>query len=159
MNLFMVSLTSKIGNHSEPLFNPISPKGIYYDAFDDDPSEDSNDLPYGDELMDAKEHEIDEPYLDSLDKYIGAKVIVPGKDAIPVLAEIRGRKRDSTGNPVGVEHPNPILDSRVYELEFPDGRVEEYSMNTIVENLVAQTDDDGCLLKITCQNLPQERCF
>ena len=31
-----------------------------------------------------------------------------------------------------------MLDSRIYELEFPDGRVEEYSVNVILENMVDQ---------------------
>lgn len=47
------------------------------------------------------------------------------------------------GNPVGTPHSNPILDSRIYELEYPDGRVEEYAMNTIIENMMEQLDDDG----------------
>ena len=31
-----------------------------------------------------------------------------------------------------------MLDSRIYELEFPDGRVEEYAVNVILENMVDQ---------------------
>lgn len=58
--------------------------------------------------------------------------MVPEKDSIPVLAEIRKRKRDSQGNPIGEANTNPIFDTRVYGLEFPDGRVEEYSVNTIM---------------------------
>ena len=32
----------------------------------------------------------------------------------------------------------PMLDSSVYELEFPDGRVEEYSANIIIMNMLDQ---------------------
>ena len=80
-----------------------------------------------------KTTEIDESYLDSLDEYIGANVVIPGRDALPVLAKVKKRKRDADGIPIGQSNPNPILDSRVYELEFPDGRVDEYSVNDISE--------------------------
>ena len=30
------------------------------------------------------------------------------------------------------------MESRIYELEFPDGRVEEYSVNVIIENMLDQ---------------------
>ena len=143
MERFMKSVEDRIGNHKTGIFDPQAPIQVYYDNFGDDRSEDDLVLPYGDEIIDAKDHEIDEAYLDSLDTYIGAKVVVPGRDAIPVLATVRGRKRDALGNPIGTSNPNPILDSRIYELEFPDGRVEEFALNTILENLIAQTDDDG----------------
>ena len=140
---FMENVESKIGNHKTGIFNMDEPRSVYYDAFGDSTDSDDLDEPFDGELVDLKHTDIDDAYLDSLDGYIGAKVVIPGRDAVPVLATIRNRKRDAEGNPVGVEHANPILDSRVYELEFPDGRVEEFSRNVIAENLIAQTDDDG----------------
>ena len=140
---FMKHVEDKIGNHKTGVFNPQAPTNVYFDTFDDDVAEDDPVLPYGDELLDAKDHEIDESYLESLDAYIGANVMVPGRDAVPVVAAICGRKCDAQGNPVGSPNANPILDSRIYKLEFLDGRIEEYSLNTILENLICQTDDDG----------------
>ena len=43
------------------------------------------DLPYGDELIDVKVEEISDAYLDALDEYIGSEIVVPGRDALPVL--------------------------------------------------------------------------
>ena len=60
-----------------------------------------------------------------------------------VLAKFRKRKRDYNNDPVGKKDVNPILDSRVYELEFPDEWVEEYAVNVIAENLLEQADDEG----------------
>ena len=48
-----------------------------------------------------------------------------------------------TTNVVNVYNENPILDTRVYEVEFPDGATSEYSVNTISENLFAQADQEG----------------
>ena len=140
---FMATIEEKIGNHRQAIFNPETPKGIYYDAFDDDHDADANVLPYGDELIDAKTEDVDEAYLEALDSYIGAEIVVPGSDSIPVLAKVKKRKRDSSGMPIGEADSNLILDTRVYELEFPDGRVEEYAVNIIAENLPNQADSDG----------------
>ena len=79
-----------------------------------------------------------------MDKYIGTQVVIPGHDNItPILESVKQQKRDYNGNPIGVKNNNPILDTRVYQLEFPDGRVDEYSVNIIAENLMSQVDDDS----------------
>jgi hypothetical protein len=38
---------------------------------------------------------------------------------------------------------NPMLNSIVYEVEFPDGQTKEYAANTIAENMLSQVDSDG----------------
>jgi hypothetical protein len=56
---------------------------------------------------------------------------------------VTARKRDMHGNPIGVSNRNPILDTRVYEVTFPDGHTAEYSANTIGECLYSQVDPEG----------------
>ena len=73
-------------------------------------------LPYGEEIQYQKEVEVNKEYIEGLDKYIGAKFVTPGKYYIPVLAWVKRRKRDALGNPIGEEHRNTILDTRIYEL-------------------------------------------
>jgi hypothetical protein len=58
-------------------------------------------------------------------------------------AKVIGRKRDSSGNPIWVSHSNPLQDTRVYEVAFPDGTMTEYSANLIATAMFAQVDDDG----------------
>lgn len=53
------------------------------------------------------------------------------------------RKRDNKGNLTGRAHPSPILDTRVFEVEFSDGHVAEYATNVIAENMFAMVDDEG----------------
>ena len=77
--------------------------------------------------------------MEELDSLIGSQVNLPDKSGIPLLVTVNKRKRDSQGHPVGRADDNPILDSRIYELEYPDGRVEEYS---ILENMVEQVDSN-----------------
>ena len=38
---------------------------------------------------------------------------------------------------------NPILDTRIFVVEFPDGRCEEYTTNIIAESILANVDDNG----------------
>ena len=140
---FMRSVEARIGNAKQPLFNLADPEHIYYDAFDDDVNGDDIYLPYGDELQEMKTEEVNDAYLETLDEYIGAEIVIPGRDGLPVLTKVKKRKRDASGVPIGESNPNPILDTRIYEVEFPDGRVEEYSVNVLAENLLNQADRDG----------------
>jgi hypothetical protein len=43
----------------------------------------------------------------------------------------------------GKEIASPIMDTRTYNVEFPDGRSDEYTANVIVENMYAQCDEEG----------------
>jgi hypothetical protein len=38
---------------------------------------------------------------------------------------------------------NPILETRTYNVEFPDGHIKEYTANVIVNNMYAQRDEEG----------------
>jgi hypothetical protein len=56
--------------------------------------------------------------------------------------KVTGRKRGLDGMARGKESANPILDTRNYNVEFPDGRSEEYTANVIAENMYAQCDEE-----------------
>ena len=43
---------------------------------------------------------------------------------------------------LGAYAPNPILNSIVYDVEFPDGQVKEYAANVIAENMLSQVDTE-----------------
>ena len=49
---------------------------------------------------------------------------------------------------MGCYHKNPILNTLVYDVDFPDGEVKEYSANVIPENLLSQVDDEGFLMTL-----------
>ena len=52
------------------------------------------------------------------------------------------------GTTSGEYNENPILNSVVYEVEFPDGDVQEYAANVIAENMLSQVDSDGYSLSL-----------
>lgn len=43
---------------------------------------------------------------------------------------------------------NTVLNSVVYEVEFPDADVQEYAANVITENMLSQVDSDGYNLSL-----------
>ena len=86
--------------------------------------------------------DIDDVTPEYMDQYVGAEVTLP-KGNSSVTGRVRGRKRDADGNLSGKANPNPILDTRTYEVEFPDGEVNEYSANVIAENMWSQCDAEG----------------
>ena len=53
-----------------------------------------------------------------------------------------GYKRDHMGNLVGQLHTNPLLNTRLYEVTFADGTVQDYTENKIAEGIYAEVDDD-----------------
>ena len=61
----------------------------------------------------------------------------------PMLACVKKRVKDSQGLPVGVAHGNPMLDSRLYEVEFMDVHTTQLLKNQITENLFATIDGAG----------------
>ena len=111
---FTQSVEGRIGNHCQPIYDIIDPNIIYFAAFGDQPYEDDRLIPYGEEIMDHQTMNIDNSYLKQLDAYIGARVVVPVQDSVPVLATIVKIKRDSQGLPIGEANINPILYSHIY---------------------------------------------
>jgi hypothetical protein len=99
-----------------PLYNPVDPK--------------------------ASMPEADQWDAEAYDQYISAQEILPSKDS-QLLGTVTARKRDIHGNPLGLANKNPILDTRIYEVTFPDGHSAEYSANTIAECLYSQVDSEG----------------
>jgi hypothetical protein len=56
---------------------------------------------------------------------------------------VKRRAVGPDGKVSGRYDENPYLNSLVYEVEFTDGLVKEYSANVIAENMLTQVDSDG----------------
>ena len=76
------------------------------------------------------------------DAYLNAEVNLPIGGQMK-SGQVKRRKLDTYGNLKGTKHNNPMMDTRTYEVEFPDGEVSEYTANAIAENMWAQCDADG----------------
>jgi hypothetical protein len=134
-------ISSELGDIKNWPSNPKKLKGLPElplppdDLFEEDePLE-----PFDSELASA---DADEYTPESYDEYISAQVVLPvGGES--KMATVVGRKHDKDGRPVGTRNSNPILDSRMYEVEFPDGSTDAFTANTIAEAIYGQVDNEG----------------
>ena len=79
-----------------------------------------------------------------LDRYIGAEVLLPKEGASKQAEKIVSRVLNKDGNPVGAYNRDPLLDTRVYEVMFPDGTIQQYASNLIVEEVMKKVEDTNC---------------
>ena len=144
MKSFIQNLESRIGNHKALALDNEYRDEICFPAFGNVVITDNMKLPYIDKLVDLMHDEINQAYLEELNDFIGSKLLLPGRDLIHVLTIVKKRKLDCKDESIGEYNTNPVLDLRIYKLEFPVGRVEEYSTNTIIENILHQVENNEC---------------
>ena len=77
------------------------------------------------------------------DTYLNMELALPRDGAEVQFGRVVKRLRDKDGLPIGTANDNPILDTRIYEVEFQDGHRASLAANAIAENLFAQIDDEG----------------
>jgi hypothetical protein len=109
----------------------VTPTSDFYEDDEVPPSK----MPDIDDIK--KEHDVD-----TYDQYVGAHVRIPIGNEIKSGKNIR-RKRELDGTVRGRANANPMLDTRNYEIQFPDGRSDEYTANVIAENMYDQCDIEG----------------
>ena len=80
---------------------------------------------------------------DSYDTYLNMELALDRGDEQPSYAKVTKRMKDKDGNPIGTANENPILDSRIYEVEYEDGFKTSLAANVIAESLFAQVDQEG----------------
>ena len=86
----------------------------------------------------------EEPTPDSFDGYINMELgMQRGEDGSIEHAKVKRRAVDHLGDPIGIAHTNPMLDTRKYEVEYLDGNVEIMTANLIAENIMSQVDEHG----------------
>eukprot|EP00956_Cyclotella_meneghiniana_P018312 scaffold30420_cov55-Cyclotella_meneghiniana.AAC.1 len=133
---FLQQITDRWGAPTEafelgPDFLNLLPDPENYDPWEDD---DGPSFPELNDELEAAEA--------AGDFYVNAEVVLPVANGEERATVIR-RKRDSDGRPIGVANKNPALDTRLYEVCFPDGRTEALAANVIAESLYSQCDPDG----------------
>ena len=59
------------------------------------------------------------------------------------MSRVTKRLKDANGIPIGTADDNPLLDTRMYEVEYLDGERASLSANHIAEILFVQVDNEG----------------
>jgi hypothetical protein len=79
---------------------------------------------------------------DTMDQYLGAQINMPVGDG-HMRAKVKRRKKDEEGKPIGKGDNNPVMDTRLYEVEYSDGTLKEIQGNIIAQNMLSQVDSEG----------------
>ena len=56
------------------------------------------------------------------DTYMNMEVTLPRDTEGPDFAHVTKRLKDANGLPIGTANENPILDTKMYEVKFVDGK-------------------------------------
>ena len=75
-------------------------------------------------------------------------------------ARIVDRTKNQYGKVIGDHKPNPILDTRIYDVMFLDGSIKQYNANIIAEHMYSQVYKDGQryqLLELIINHSPDGR--
>ena len=80
---------------------------------------------------------------DSYDAYLNMELTVNRGGPHAEFARVTKRLKDHRGNPIGTANSNPILDTRMYEVEYHDGSKQAMAANVIAENMFASVDEEG----------------
>ena len=80
---------------------------------------------------------------DSFDTYLNMELAIDRGGEHPMSARVTKRLKDHEGKPIGTAHQNPIMDTRMYEVEYTNGFKQAMSANVIAENMFASVDEEG----------------
>ena len=76
------------------------------------------------------------------DNYLNVELMFP-RGTGESRGRVTKRARGPDGLPFGTANQNPILDSRMYTVEFDDGTEAELTANMIAQSMYAQCDPEG----------------
>ena len=71
------------------------------------------------------------------------KLALPRDRGDTTFAHVAKRLKDANGLPIVTSHENPMLDTRVYEVEYEDMHKASMAANAIAMNIFAQVDAEG----------------
>jgi hypothetical protein len=110
-----------------------------YEEYEDD-DEVARTVPDIEDTVDANGQLLNQ--MPAYDKIINSEVALQLGEGFST-GKVTQRAIGPDGTTAGTYDDNPMLNSIVYEVEFPDGQVKEYAANVIAENMLTQVDSDG----------------
>jgi hypothetical protein len=110
-------------------------------------------LQYDPDFQEEFDNIVNDPGISEADKdftpyvfdntYIDMELAIPRDSDGHEFARVTKRSKDKDGFPIGRANNNPILDTRMYEVEYPGGRKASIAANAIADNMFAQVGDKG----------------
>ena len=69
--------------------------------------------------------------------------MLPNDGGILQAATVLGQSTNLEGNPISENNDNPMINSRVYDVMFPDSFIQQYSANLIAQGIFELAGEDG----------------
>ena len=129
-------------------------RNMYPEHDDKPPNEDSGDMediyvPYGGyEDGDGPSTVPEVDNIKDYDFYMESEVMLPIDGDRQQSARVVGFIRNNEVQTIGELNHNPILNTKIYDVMFPDGAVHQYTAKTIAENIYSQVDEGGHRYKL-----------
>ena len=76
---------------------------------------------------------------EEFDNYVNMELALDRHDDGPEFARVNKILKDKDGRPIGISAENPILDKRIYKVEYYDGYKKAMTANAIVSNLFTKS--------------------
>ena len=81
---------------------------------------------------------------DMYDTYVNMEQALPQGDSLDTrMVRVTKMLKDANGISIGTADDNPLLETRMYEVEYLDGECTSLSANHIAEIFFAQVDNEG----------------
>jgi hypothetical protein len=126
---------------------------LTYDGAKPNPEDWSEYLQYDPDFQEEFDKIVNDPGISEADKdftpdvfnntYLNMVLAIPRDSDGPNFTRVTKRLKDKDGLPIGRANNNPILDTRMYKVEYPDEHKASLAANAIAENMFAQVHDEG----------------
>lgn len=113
-----------------------------------DPDKNARTIPEHEDVTDINGNLINQQ--SAYDRLIDAEVAIHHDKNETVVGKVKHRTVDHNGNTARCYNDNLHLNTMVYDVEFPYGKVKEYSANIIAENILTQVDEEGFSTTMLC---------
>ena len=90
----------------------------------------NEDIPEDDDIFDPE----------NFDNYVNMELALDRHEDEPEFSRVNKRLKDKDGRPIGISAENPVLDTRVYKVEYADGYKIAMTAKAIASNLFSQVD-------------------
>jgi hypothetical protein len=120
---YTTALAERIGNDDLAVQYDDNGELVIPDDWDDPPFIEDFIEEFGRQINDPNLKEADQEFTPDAydDTYLNMELALPRDGGEVQFGRVVKRLRDKDGLPIGTAHDNPILDSRMYEVEFQDG--------------------------------------
>jgi hypothetical protein len=136
-----------------PLLRFKEEEDLTYDVAKPNPEDWSEYLQYDPDFQQEFGNIVNDPGISEANKdftpdvfdntYLNMELVIPRDSDGPELARVTKHLKDKDGLPIGRANNNPVLDTRMCEVEYPYGHKASLAANTIAENMFAQVGDEG----------------